>query len=191
MHCTNVRLNSAIGCIAPLAKPEGRDEQIFEDRDSNLETARYESRGETCLMPIGVAQAVSRMAADRNQPKRRIVFDNRFLWLHSKKPRGNQSGEVAGFGCGFGPLDDEAYLQGTPSFHSESPVPVYTSRQDRREVVRHRVTAEVNGNAPVSVLPGCDVLERVDVAVVDRYPSVIVVDQSQARSGLVNEFVYY
>lgn len=32
-HHNNVRLNSAIGYIAPLAKLEGRDKQIFEDRD--------------------------------------------------------------------------------------------------------------------------------------------------------------
>ena len=42
-HYNNERLNSAIGYIAPLAKLEGRDKQIFEDRDRKLETAR-ESR---------------------------------------------------------------------------------------------------------------------------------------------------
>jgi transposase InsO family protein len=35
-----VRLNSAIGYVAPLAKLEGRDMQIFKERDRKLETAR-------------------------------------------------------------------------------------------------------------------------------------------------------
>ena len=43
-HYNNVRLNSAIGYIAPLAKLEGRDKQIFEDRDRKLETARETRR---------------------------------------------------------------------------------------------------------------------------------------------------
>ena len=39
-HYNTVRLNSAIGYIAPLAKLEGRDKQIFEERDRKLESAR-------------------------------------------------------------------------------------------------------------------------------------------------------
>ena len=39
-HYNNVRLNSAIGYIAPKAKLEGRDKQIFLERDMKLETAR-------------------------------------------------------------------------------------------------------------------------------------------------------
>lgn len=39
-HYNTVRLNSAIGYIAPLAKLEGRDKKIFEERDRKLESAR-------------------------------------------------------------------------------------------------------------------------------------------------------
>lgn len=39
-HYNTVRLNSALGYIAPLAKLEGRDAQIFVERDRKLETAR-------------------------------------------------------------------------------------------------------------------------------------------------------
>lgn len=42
-HYNTIRLNSAIGYIAPLAKLEGRDKLIFNERDRKLETAR-ESR---------------------------------------------------------------------------------------------------------------------------------------------------
>ncbi len=40
----NVRLNSAIGYIAPINKLEGRDKQIFKDRDKKLEAAREARR---------------------------------------------------------------------------------------------------------------------------------------------------
>jgi len=40
----NVRLNSAIGYIAPIDKLEGRDKQIFKDRDTKLEAAREARR---------------------------------------------------------------------------------------------------------------------------------------------------
>jgi transposase InsO family protein len=40
----NVRLNSAIGYIAPIAKIEGRDKQIFKERDEKLEAAREARR---------------------------------------------------------------------------------------------------------------------------------------------------
>ena len=39
-HYNTVRLHSAIGYITPEAMLEGRDKQIFKDRDSNLENAR-------------------------------------------------------------------------------------------------------------------------------------------------------
>ncbi len=40
----NVRLNSAIGYIAPKAKLEGREKQIFKERDEKLEAAREARR---------------------------------------------------------------------------------------------------------------------------------------------------
>jgi transposase InsO family protein len=40
----NVRLNSAIGYISPKAKLEGRDKQIFKERDTKLEAAREARR---------------------------------------------------------------------------------------------------------------------------------------------------
>ncbi len=40
----NIRLNSAIGYIAPKAKLEGRDKQIFKERDEKLEAAREARR---------------------------------------------------------------------------------------------------------------------------------------------------
>lgn len=39
-HYNTVRLNSAIGYIAPVDKLQGRDIQIFKDRDKKLEAAR-------------------------------------------------------------------------------------------------------------------------------------------------------
>lgn len=43
-HYNSVRLNSAIGYIAPIAKLEGRDKQIFKERDEKLEAAREARR---------------------------------------------------------------------------------------------------------------------------------------------------
>ncbi len=40
----NVRLNSAIGYIAPKAKLEGKEKQIFKERDEKLEAAREDRR---------------------------------------------------------------------------------------------------------------------------------------------------
>lgn len=40
----NVRLNSAIGYVAPIDKLEGRDKQIFRERDEKLEAAREARR---------------------------------------------------------------------------------------------------------------------------------------------------
>jgi transposase InsO family protein len=39
-HYNNVRLHSAIGYVAPLDKLEGRDQEIFKERDRKLEEAR-------------------------------------------------------------------------------------------------------------------------------------------------------
>lgn len=39
-HYNNIRLNSAIGYIAPVDKLNGRDKQIFKERDMKLEAAR-------------------------------------------------------------------------------------------------------------------------------------------------------
>jgi hypothetical protein len=39
-HYNNVRLNSAIGYIAPIDKLNGRSEEIFRARDLKLELAR-------------------------------------------------------------------------------------------------------------------------------------------------------
>jgi transposase InsO family protein len=40
----NVRLNSAIGYVAPVVKLEEREKQIFAERDKKLETAREKRR---------------------------------------------------------------------------------------------------------------------------------------------------
>jgi len=39
-HYNQVRLHSAIGYVTPLAKLEGREAQIFAERDRKLEAAR-------------------------------------------------------------------------------------------------------------------------------------------------------
>ena len=39
-HYNEVRLHSAIGYVSPLVKLEGREEQIFNERDRKLEAAR-------------------------------------------------------------------------------------------------------------------------------------------------------
>ena len=43
-HYNTIRLNSAIGYIAPVEKLNGRDKEIFEERDRKLETARSERK---------------------------------------------------------------------------------------------------------------------------------------------------
>lgn len=43
-HYNNVRLNSAIGYIAPADKLSGRDRQILKERDKKLEAARQERK---------------------------------------------------------------------------------------------------------------------------------------------------
>jgi transposase InsO family protein len=51
-HYNKVRLNSAIGYIAPLAKLEGRDVQIFQERDLKLETARAKRKARRLQLRI-------------------------------------------------------------------------------------------------------------------------------------------
>ena len=43
-HYKNVRLHSAIGYVAPRDKLEGRDKEIFAERDRNLEHARAQRK---------------------------------------------------------------------------------------------------------------------------------------------------
>jgi transposase InsO family protein len=43
-HYNNVRLHSAIGYIAPVDKLNGRDKEIFKERDQKLEAAREQRR---------------------------------------------------------------------------------------------------------------------------------------------------
>ena len=43
-HYNNVRLHSAIGYIAPVDKLNGRDQEIFKERDRKLEEAREQRR---------------------------------------------------------------------------------------------------------------------------------------------------
>ncbi len=44
IHYNEVRLHSAIGYVAPLAKLEGREQHIFEERDRKLEAARSQRK---------------------------------------------------------------------------------------------------------------------------------------------------
>ena len=43
-HYNNARLHSAIGYVAPRDKLEGRDEEIFAERDRKLEHARAQRK---------------------------------------------------------------------------------------------------------------------------------------------------
>jgi len=43
-HYNNTRLHSAIGYVAPLYKLEGRDIEIFKERDRKLEEAREQRK---------------------------------------------------------------------------------------------------------------------------------------------------
>lgn len=43
-HYNNVRLNSAIGYVAPKDRLDGREQEIFQERDKKLESAREERR---------------------------------------------------------------------------------------------------------------------------------------------------
>jgi len=56
-HYNEVRLHSAIGYVPPMAKLEGREEAIFEERDCKLEAAREKRK----LRRAGHAESV-RMA---------------------------------------------------------------------------------------------------------------------------------
>lgn len=51
-HYNNVRLHSAIGYVAPKDKLEGRDKQIWEDRDRKLDTAREQRRQRRLALQI-------------------------------------------------------------------------------------------------------------------------------------------
>ena len=57
-HYNTVRLNSAIGYVAPADKLQGRDQQIFKERDVKLETAREARRQKraTCHFPTGLSR---------------------------------------------------------------------------------------------------------------------------------------
>jgi hypothetical protein len=43
-HYNNLRLHSAIGYIAPVDKLNGRDQEIFKERDRKLEKAREQRK---------------------------------------------------------------------------------------------------------------------------------------------------
>jgi len=43
-YYNNTRLHSAIGYVAPLDKLEGRDVEIFKERDKKLEAAREQRK---------------------------------------------------------------------------------------------------------------------------------------------------
>ena len=53
-HYNGVRLHSAIGYVAPLAKLEGREAQIFAERDRKLEAARRQrqQRRQEAFVPL-------------------------------------------------------------------------------------------------------------------------------------------
>src|SRR5262249_29195685 len=53
-HYNRVRLHSAIGYVAPLAKLEGREAQIFAERDRKLEAARRQRqrRRQEAFVPL-------------------------------------------------------------------------------------------------------------------------------------------
>jgi putative transposase len=59
-HSNTVRLHSAIGSITPQAKLEGRDKEIFDERDRKLEAARERRKQE---------RPAQRQAALDGQPK--------------------------------------------------------------------------------------------------------------------------
>ena len=59
----SVRLNSAIGYVAPVVKLEGREKQLFEEREKKLETAREKRRGRRRQVKL----------ADRSEEKRVLV----------------------------------------------------------------------------------------------------------------------
>jgi transposase InsO family protein len=59
-HYNNVRLHSAIGYVTPTARLEGRDLEIFKERDRKLEAAREERRKKR----QAAAQVSSSLTAD-------------------------------------------------------------------------------------------------------------------------------
>jgi hypothetical protein len=64
-HYNGVRLHSAIGYVAPLAKLEGRESQIFAERDRKLEEARRQRqlRRQEAFVPLSDRTGNSSTAA--------------------------------------------------------------------------------------------------------------------------------
>jgi hypothetical protein len=64
-HYNGVRLHSAIGYVAPLAKLEGREPQIFAERDGKLEAARRQRqlRRQGAFVPLADRAGDSSTAA--------------------------------------------------------------------------------------------------------------------------------
>jgi putative transposase len=64
-HYNGVRLHSAIGYVAPLAKLEGREPQIFAERDRKLEAARHprQWRRQEAFVPLADRTGDSSTAA--------------------------------------------------------------------------------------------------------------------------------
>ena len=64
-HYNGVRLHSAIGYVAPLAKLEGREPQIFAERDRKLEAARRQRqlRRQEAFIPLADRTGDSSTAA--------------------------------------------------------------------------------------------------------------------------------
>jgi len=59
-HYNTVRLNSAIGYIAPADKINGRERQIYKERDQKLEAARRlrKEKRQAAAQPVGVAAVI-------------------------------------------------------------------------------------------------------------------------------------
>jgi len=66
-HYNTVRLHSAIGYITPEAKLEGREQQIFKDRDAKLEAAR-EARKVKRRQQLGCTSVADTVNLSRPSP---------------------------------------------------------------------------------------------------------------------------
>lgn len=62
-HYNNLRLHSSIGYVAPVDKLNGRDAEIFRERDRKLEEARDQRRRRRRARRIGVVNVLDRRAA--------------------------------------------------------------------------------------------------------------------------------
>ena len=62
-HYNNIRLHSSIGYVAPVDKLNGRDAEIFRERDRKLEEARDERRRRRQARRIGVVNGLDRRVA--------------------------------------------------------------------------------------------------------------------------------